>query len=333
MDNNDIDIVVTWVDGSDPAWLAEREKYAENKANRNPTRYRDWGLMRYWFRSVERFAPWVRKIHFVTWGHLPDWLDVSNPKLHIVRHSDFIPAEYLPTFNSHTIELNLHRIEGLAERFLYLNDDCFINRPVSPEFFFRGGLPCDTFALRVIHFFTRSNAMIYANNLRVINDHFSAREAFRHNWRRFLNPANGLKRTCRTLILYGLYPGFFTGFFHWHVTFAFLKSTFNSVWEKAFDDLDATCRCRFRQSTNVGPTLLEDWQLVQGRFVPRRTKDGQVFQLVDANVDEACAAIRKQRYAVVCVNDTSVLKDVEGASAKVRSAFQSLLPEKSSFEL
>ena len=117
----DIDIVVTWVDGSDPEWLKERARYSGTPVELSDVRFRDWGLMRYWFRGIEKYAPWVRKIHFVTWGHLPDWLDTTNPKLHIVKHTDFIPAEYLPTFNSHTIELNLHRIEGLAEQFIYLS--------------------------------------------------------------------------------------------------------------------------------------------------------------------------------------------------------------------
>ena len=91
--NNDIDFVVTWVDGNDPNWQNEKSLYLkkENDAAWSDwvaggMRYRDWGLLRYWFRGVETCAPWVRKIHFVTWGHIPAWLDVSNPKLNIVRH-------------------------------------------------------------------------------------------------------------------------------------------------------------------------------------------------------------------------------------------------------
>ena len=81
---------------------------------------------RWWFRAVEKFAPWVNKIHFVTYGHLPKWLNIDNPKLNIAKHSDFIPQKYLPTFSSFPIEVNLHRIKGLAERFVYFNDDMFL---------------------------------------------------------------------------------------------------------------------------------------------------------------------------------------------------------------
>lgn len=108
---NEIDFVILWVDGNDPAWREEfvRTRQAEND-DASEIRYRDWRNLHYWFRSAERFAPWVRKVHFITWGHLPAWLRRDHPKLHIVNHRDFIPAEYLPTFNSNTIELNIHQI-------------------------------------------------------------------------------------------------------------------------------------------------------------------------------------------------------------------------------
>ena len=80
-----------WVDGSDPAWLDEKKKYTPTEeADDRDERYRDWNLLKYWFRGVEKYAPWVRKIHFVTWGHVPSWLDTDNDKLHIVKHEDFI---------------------------------------------------------------------------------------------------------------------------------------------------------------------------------------------------------------------------------------------------
>lgn len=94
-------------------------------------------ILQYWFRGVEKFAPWVNRIYFVTWGHIPSWLNLSHPKLKVVRHEEFIPTDYLPTFSSHPIELNLHRIKGLSERFVYFNDDTFLIRPVLQEDFFQ----------------------------------------------------------------------------------------------------------------------------------------------------------------------------------------------------
>ena len=139
---NAVDFVIIWVDGNDPEWRREKNEYKgvlTREEDDSEHRYRDWDNLQYWFRGVEKFCPWVRTIHFVTWGHLPKWLNTDNPKLHIVNHRDYIPAEYLPTFSSHTIELNLHRIEGLSERFVYFNDDMFIIKPTTEMDFFRNG--------------------------------------------------------------------------------------------------------------------------------------------------------------------------------------------------
>ena len=99
------------------------------------------GTLKYWFRGVENYAPWVKQIHFVTCGHLPEWLNINHPKIHIVNHKDYIPEQYLPTFSSHVIELNMHRIPGLSEHFVNFNDDVFLTQPVKPEDFFQDGKP------------------------------------------------------------------------------------------------------------------------------------------------------------------------------------------------
>ncbi len=94
MPENKIDFVITWVDGSDKAWQQEKRKFEPAGGRQDASvdnakeRYRDWGNLRYWFRGVEKYAPWVRKVHFITWGHLPTWLNTVHPKLHIVRHED-----------------------------------------------------------------------------------------------------------------------------------------------------------------------------------------------------------------------------------------------------
>ena len=113
------------------------------KVGNSEVRYRDWDTLKYWFRGVEKFAPWVGNIYFVTDDQKPEWLNVDHPKLKWVKHTDFIPKEYLPTFNSHAIFLNLHRIEGISEKFVLWNDDVFLLKDVSPDDFFVNGKPCD----------------------------------------------------------------------------------------------------------------------------------------------------------------------------------------------
>lgn len=89
-------------------------------------RYRDYGTFNYWFRMVEMHAPWVNNIYLITNGQRPKWLNVNHPKLKWVRHEEFIPKEYLPTFNASAIEMNIHRIDGLSENFVLFNDDMYL---------------------------------------------------------------------------------------------------------------------------------------------------------------------------------------------------------------
>ena len=94
-----IDFVLPWVDGSDSAWIKQRNEYLGIKNDQTQdSRFRDWENLQYWFRGVEKFAPWVNHIYFVTWGHIPSWLNTDHPKLTVVKHEDYIPKQYLHTF-------------------------------------------------------------------------------------------------------------------------------------------------------------------------------------------------------------------------------------------
>ncbi|WP_425465827.1 stealth conserved region 3 domain-containing protein [Nocardioides rubriscoriae] len=109
---------------------------AQTPASSGRARYVDRGELRYSLRSVHLFAPWVRRIHLVTAGQVPSWLATDHPDVHVVDHREILPADALPTFSSHAIETGLHRVPGLAEHFVYLNDDVLLGRPVRPETFF-----------------------------------------------------------------------------------------------------------------------------------------------------------------------------------------------------
>lgn len=142
-----IDVVYTWVDGADPEWNRQRAEAlgAPNNgvtmapAADHEARFRSHDELRYSLRSLEMYAPWVRRVHIVTAGQVPYWLDTSHPRVNLVFHEDIFPdPSMLPVFNSHAIEACLHRIPGLAEHYLYLNDDMFFGRRVRPEQFFHG---------------------------------------------------------------------------------------------------------------------------------------------------------------------------------------------------
>lgn len=108
-----IDFVIPWVDGGDTEWLEEKKKYTVNKgADNSVNRYRDWDNLQYWFRGIEKFAPWVNRIHFITWGHLPEWLQCESSKAKCCQTENYIPKQYLPVFSANPIELNIHRLKG-----------------------------------------------------------------------------------------------------------------------------------------------------------------------------------------------------------------------------
>lgn len=137
----DVDVVVTWVDGDDPEWAAARAEREGADARREATgdaRFRSRDELRYALRSLHLYAPWVRRIHLVTAGQRPVWL-ADHPLINVVDHRDILPADALPTFNSQAIETSLHRIAGLSEHFVYLNDDVFLGRPAAKELFFSSG--------------------------------------------------------------------------------------------------------------------------------------------------------------------------------------------------
>ena len=192
----DIDFVITWVDMEDPEWKAEFSKYSGKKDNEkngvSEARFRDYGFLKYWFRGVEKFAPWVRKIHFVTSGQKPEWLDENNPKINLVNHKDYIPEQFLPTYNSVVIERYLHKIPDLAEHFVYFNDDFYIINKVSTERFFKNGLPCDIAVFQYNPSWSQWYKRI-KNNLKIINRHFDKKEVMARDYDKWFHKSYGSK--------------------------------------------------------------------------------------------------------------------------------------------
>ena len=153
MQNEDaIDAIITWVDGSDPKWQAKKDKLLgreDNSENVSATRYADNDEIYYCLASILKNAPFIRRIHIVTDNQRPDAIDrltktfgqAATDKISIVDHTEIFRGyeEYLPTFNSISIESMLHRISGLAEKYIYFNDDVLLLRPsVANDFFCNG---------------------------------------------------------------------------------------------------------------------------------------------------------------------------------------------------
>lgn len=340
-----IDFVVIWVDGSDLDWQKEKNKYIgapNSKLDNTINRYREWDNLRYWFRGVEKFAPWVNKVHFVTCGQMPTWLNLKCPKLNFVKHSDYMPKTFLPTFSSHSIELNLNKIQELSQKFVYFNDDMFLTAPVEKEIFFKGDKPIHpSFLHAIVPAAGNSNEVmshIYINMVSMINKHFNSVECIANNKKEWLNPIkNGIKPTIMTL--FNSKHNAFVGFSCEHLPVPMLKSTMEVVWEKEYDTLYATSMRKFRDSRDISQYIFRYWDIASGNFESINPKKlGRYFELnlSTKNNNEIISAIKTSKYKMICLNDIIeqcsennflLLRD------RINSAFDCILPEKSSFEL
>lgn len=324
-----IDIVIPWVDGNDPEWLAEKNKYKKNKAeDDNINRYRDWDLLRYWFRGIEKNAPWINKIHFITWGHLPSWLDAENPKLNIVKHQDYIPEKYLPVFSSHPIEINMHRIKELSETFVYFNDDTYLIDGISPEFFFQNGLPVDTVKEVPLRFNVGGIDHIIGNDMMIVNKNFDKKAVIKKNRKKWFSP-KALSATAKNL--YMLPINGFSAFDNPHLPQPFLKSTIEKLWQKEYQILDETSNHKFRSNEDVNQWLFRYWQFCEGTFIQSGAERGRFFSI--GRDDELIeAAISEKKMKLICLSDDDVSLDFEKEKYFLKEMFEKILPEKSSFE-
>jgi len=326
-----IDFVLPWVDGNNPQW---KERFLEfsknNEGDSSEIRYRDWDLLRYWFRSIERFTPWAGTIHFITSGELPDWLNLEHPQLNWVRHEDYIPPAYLPTFSANTIELNIHRIKGLSERFIYFNDDSFIIRPIESSRFFHGDLPCD---FGVMTAKPASGGIIHMaiNDLEVIEWNFDKHHMMKQHFFKWINLRYGSKVINNILLLPWKE---FSGFIDPHLPNAFLKTTFQKVWNAEPQWLEQTSKSKFRTNNDVNQWLIRYWQLAEGNFKPGNTrKNTWCIDIDDTTISKISEAIRNQTYDMICINDSPKILDFQKYKNLLQDSFESILPGKSSFEI
>ncbi len=332
MSNGKIDFVVTWVDGNDEAWQQEKAKYSPVKTDNSSSnnRYRDWGMMKYWFRGVEKFAPWVNHVYLITCGHYPDWLNLDNPKLTLVKHTDYIPQELLPTFNSNTIEMYSHKIPGISENYVVFNDDMMLLSPTKETDFFVDGLPCESGLIGTI---SADNPMdvfphILVNNNAIINKHFSKKEVTKKNFSKFFTPIYG-KHLLRNISLIPFSN--FSDFYDLHLAKSVSKRVFEEVWNAEPEAMYKGTCSRFRSKDDINIWLIKEWYLCKGEFHPRSPKFGRKFELgVDSGFAEY---IRQQKGKMACLNDSSDNIDFEHIQAELIDALETILPEKSSYEV
>jgi hypothetical protein len=280
----DIDLVFSWVDGTDIEFQRARAKrmksYVVGEGDDSEARYRQIDELKYALRSVYLFAPWIRKIFIVTDSPRPAWLD-EHPSVRLVRSEEFFSdPEALPTHNSHAIESRLHHIEGLSEHFLYSNDDMFFGRPVQPSMFFSpGGV----------------TKFIEAQTRIGLGENDPARSGFENSAR--VNRRLLWERFGRVITR------------HLEHTAAPLRKSVLFELEGAFpDDFARTQRSTFRASTDISVTnsLYHYYSLMTGRAVQQ---DAARVRYIDTTARSGLAVLpgmlKERQYDLFCLNDGS----------------------------
>lgn len=291
---NPIDIVLTYVDNSDPVWQAEYSKFNVDVSDR---RYRSWDNLKYWFRGIERNMPFIRTIHMVVSNieQVPEWL--NQEKIHIILHKDIIPQEFLPTFNSTTIEMFLPFIEGLSEKFIYFNDDMFVMNPCTEEDFFSNGKPIYS----LIH---RKHAINTFRN--------QCRNSYRLAMR-----ASGFKDERRNHYFYIR-----------HSADPMLRSDALELWKKEGESILGSLT-KFREPWNMTQYLFPDYSIMKGNWVEG---EFNFKYLKMRNLEDVLKEIKFGVCKCICINDTEV-DGFESQKEMINDIFSDRFTNKSCFEL
>ncbi len=297
-----IDVVYTWVDDADPRWRTQRNAYAPTgtggAASRAtlPERFRSRDELRYSLRSLQLFAPFVDTVHLVTMGQVPDWLDVSQPGLRVVDHTEiYADPSALPTFNSSSIETQLHHIDGLAEHFLYLNDDVFFGRPCAwNEFFLANGQP---------RFFLADHAFVPG----LVPDDAEEYLLADRNAEALLRATFGT--TVHKFMQHTPHPA--------------RRSVLTELEHRFPAAFDRCQRARFRGADDLRPIsfLGPHYAFGQGTAVPSRLEYRYLALWKPALAAQLRSTLQSRRYKAFCLNDAGVPPEREGEVDRLLAEF------------
>ena len=292
-----MDIVITYVNGLDPVWQADYERYTNQPVLEK--RFRDWGTLRYLFRGIAENMSFIRKVHLVVSheSQVPEW--INREEVHIVLHKDIIPAEFLPTFNCNPIEMHLHRIEGLDEEYLYFNDDVFPMKPCEAMDFFKGG-KC---------FLGMSHHLFVGNMFKAIC----------RNSDRIARRALGLKPRW-----FFLRPQ--------HICTPMFKSECGEVYSKVPAEIAKTAASRIRNEHNLNQYLFLDYMYLKGRLVNKRLSKKH-FSVGIVSGEKLHHFITNPSHKLVCINDVQLSEERYTELRKaLLDAFEERFPQKSKYE-
>lgn len=306
-----VDVVYTWVDGADPAWVddfrrtAGKQGRAFDDSALDPARYHSRDELRYSLRSLWMYAGWVNHVYIVTAGQRPPWL-ADHPAVTVVDHAEILAADARPTFNSHAIEASLHLIDGLSEHFVYFNDDMFLGRPTRPELFFTvNGL-----------------ARVFQSGARVSgyeDEETLAVDTAARRGRELLIGRFGRTTTHKPL----------------HSPYPLRRSALHALDRDFPDEVAATRRSRFRSPADlsVAASLGQHYALACGSAVLSEI-DTEYVHVESGRLQWHLDRIRLgRRFDTYCINETRSGPDDPDREMALRTFFEELHPVPAPWEL
>lgn len=306
-----VDAVYLWVDDEDPAWRARRDEALVALGRTPPTdsadvaRFRHHGELRFALRSLEYYAPWINRVFLVTDRQRPDWLTSDGSIITVVDHRDIWDRpEVLPVFNSHAITARLHHIPGLADQYLYINDDVFMGSPVLPR-----------------NWFTPSGQPIFQNTSSTLPDRALRKDLPTHDAARY-NSLDLVYEATR-----------------YRPTRLFMHGPIaqSRPWQQELEDrypeqYRRTAESRFRERSDLEPIWLHHYMgYAQGHTVPGNLRY-QYISMADPTAPQRLADLAADRRTqVFCINDDGAAPDANIAA--VRTFLPGYFPLRSRFEI
>lgn len=299
-----IDLVVPFVDSKDQNWRALYTAYIHN-SDLDSGRFRDTGLFKYFFRSLEKNLPWIDNIYLIVQSRsqVPSWLNLKHPKLKVVLHEDYIPKEYLPTFNSITICSLLHLLKPLSNQFILADDDMIFVNPKRPEDFFRDGRPVTKKQILTKDYKRESGiwqSIIY-NSVKLFNQVCNTKKMIRYK--------------------------------DWHLPMVFCKSYIFECWSRFGHYLrDVLISSKIRKSCNYCEWIFNYCQMYEGFSIDDQSINTNGYLGLEDNTSKEDIERIFESSDIVCLNDRCS-KGVSRVFSYAEEILSELYPDKCEFEI
>lgn len=300
-----IDFVFLYVNGADPEWIKQYNDYCRSKninKRAEPLRFRSWGFLKFFFRGIDKFLPWINNVYMVvsSESQVPEWVDKSKVK--IVLHKDIIPERFLPTFNSTAIEMFLKNIPGLSEKFIYSNDDFYFLGKLEPHDFFD------------------------ENNYPKIKVREKSTSNINNQFRKVV-------LGCQKLVLAEFYKNLPKGKYYKpeHLQTPMLKSTLETVYSK-YETAILNSVSAFREVKNYNQYIYTFYQFFSGKFSPS-AREGKYMDFGKRTASDVSDVIKSRKEKAICINDNTNNINFENAKTIIQAAFKDVLPDKSKYEI